>query len=199
MSAIDRIELFILKCAVIESSVISLKTYLEDRLDNPSNDDFVDLDISKYIKQFELDNQKQATRMARYYRIFYMLENDIRSLIADTLEATHGTQWWNKTIPQSVQEEAKKNRDREENAGITSRSDVEIDYITFGQLGDIIKANWNDFAGIMTNQSAVIRVLSALNMLRGTIAHCGVLADDEVDRLKLAIKDWFRVLQGPKS
>jgi len=65
------------------------------------------------------------------------------------------------------------------------------------QLGDIIRENWSDFAGMLSNPSAVARVLSGLNMLRGTIAHCGVLADDEVDRLKLAIRDWFRVLEGP--
>lgn len=199
MNALDRVELFVLKCAVIELSIISLKADFDTAVDISSENGFIELDALKYIKQFDLDNQKRATQMAKYYRIFYMLENDIRSLISDTLESVHGPTWWSKTVPQAVQEEAKKNREREENAGITSRSDMEIDYITFGQLGDIIKANWNDFAGIMTNQPAVIRVLSALNMLRGTIAHCGVLADDEVDRLKLSIKDWFRVLQGPKS
>jgi hypothetical protein len=38
----------------------------------------------------------------------------------------------------------------------------------------------------------------SLNTLRGPIAHCGLLAEDEVDRLKLSVKDWFRLLEGPK-
>ena len=88
---------------------------------------------------------------------------------------------------------------REAQAAVSIRSEDDIDYTTFGQLGDIIRENWSDFAGMLSNQSAVSRVLSALNMLRGTIAHCGVLAEDEVDRLKLAIRDWFRVLEGPKG
>jgi hypothetical protein len=102
-------------------------------------------------------------------------------------------------VSQGVKDEVKKNRGREAQAGVTLRSDDEIDYTTFGQLGDIIRENWIDFAGMLSNQSAVNRVFSALNMLRGTIAHCGVLAEDEVDRLKLAIRDWFRVLEGPKA
>ena len=78
------------------------------------------------------------------------------------------------------------------------RSEDDIDYTTFGQLGDE-GANWSDFAGMLSNQSAVSRVTTALNMLRGTIAHCGVLAEDEVGRLKRAFRDWFRVLEGPKG
>lgn len=77
------------------------------------------------------------------------------------------------------------------------RSTNDIDYITFGQLGEIIKSNWDAFAGMLSNQSALNRVIYSLNMSRGAIAHCGLLADDEIDRLKLNVKDWFRVLAGP--
>jgi hypothetical protein len=136
--------------------------------------------------------------MGHYYQIFYMLENDIRRLISETLDGAHGPDWWETCVPDSVKQEADRNRERETQAGVSLRSDDEIDYITFGQLGDIIRTNWSGFAGILSNQSAVSRVLSGLNMLRGTIAHCGMLAEDEVDRLKLAIRDWFRVLEGPK-
>jgi len=118
---------------------------------------------------------------------------------SDHMEAAHGAKWWETNVPPGVLEEVRKNREREAQAAVSVRSEDDIDYTTFGQLGDIIRANWSDFAGMLSNQSAVSRVMSALNMLRGTIAHCGVLAEDEVDRLKLAIRDWFRVLEGPKA
>lgn len=104
-----------------------------------------------------------------------------------------------KRVPQGVLDEVKKNRTREAQAAVSIRSEDDIDYTTFGQLVDIILENWSDFAGMLSDQSAVSRILCALNMLRGTIAHCGVLAEDEVDWLKLAIRDWFRVLEGPKG
>jgi thiamine pyrophosphate-dependent acetolactate synthase large subunit-like protein len=193
----DTIELFILKCAVIEGSLD--RTTLDNNHDLNLGGDIFDEKIDIYIRQFQISNQNNATKMARYYRVFYMLENDIRSFISEAMESAHGSDWWTAHAPQAVREEATRNRAREEAAGISSRSDSEIDYITFGQLYDIIKDNWTVFAGMFSNQAAVNRVLSGLNMLRGTIAHCGVLADDEVDRLKLAIKDWFRVIRGPQS
>lgn len=191
------VELFILKCAAIQSGVNA-----ENIAANPDYarglDDWED-NLEPFIRQFELTNRRNAVKMSRYYELFYLLENDIRRLIIETMEASHGKGWWDTRVPQGVLDEVKKNQAREAQAAMTPRSDDKIDYTTFGQLGDIIRENWTDFAGMLSNQSAVGRVLSGLNMLRGTIAHCGVLADDEVDRLKLAIRDWFRVLEGPKN
>lgn len=192
------VELFVLKCAVIEAGLrATLEEYGEGvaaRRDLARDDQ-----LEPFIKQFELANRQNAARMSRYYEIFYMLENDIRRLISETMEAAHGPDWWNTHVSQGVLDEVKKNRSREAQAAVSIRSEDDLDYTTFGQLGDIIRENWADFAGMLSNQSAVSRVLSGLNMLRGTIAHCGVLAEDEVDRLKLAIRDWFRVLEGPKA
>ncbi len=191
------IELFIMKCAVLELSARSLNATSTDTTSESDNEN-VDR-ITPYLRQFAASNRNNASRMARYYEIFYMLENDIRDLISSTLESAHGRDWWNLKISAHIKEEAKKNREREQQAGVSIRSDEDIDYTTFGQLSDIISENWSDFAGMFTELRAVKRVLSGLNMLRGTIAHCGVLAEDEVDRLFLSIKDWFRVLQSPRS
>jgi hypothetical protein len=128
-----------------------------------------------------------------------MLENDIRRLIDDTLsEDNKGPDWWDKYAPDTAKAEYKSNLQREQEAGFTPRSDNPLDYVTFGQLGDIIRTNYTLFGGILSNQKAMGRVMYSLNNLRGPIAHCGVLAEDEVDRLKLTVKDWFRLLEGPK-
>ncbi len=195
---VHTVELFVLKCAVIETS---LRATLAEFREVESNalDQADDEQLEPFIKQFDIANRQNAARMSRYYKIFYLLENDIRRLIVDTMEAAYGASWWDAKVPPGVLEEVRKNRERETQAAVSVRSDDDIDYTTFGQLGDIIRANWPDFAGMLSNQSAVSRVMAALNMLRGTIAHCGILADDEVDRLKLAIRDWFRVLEGPKG
>jgi hypothetical protein len=194
----SQIELFVLKCAVIENELrVSLADYREPSFSRAEG--LFDEKIDQFIKQFELSNRTNAAKMAQYYQIFYMLENDMRRLIVETLETAHGADWWNARVSDAVKQEVTKNKNREVQAGVSLRSDDEIDYTTFGQLGDIIRENWADFAGMLSNQSAVARVFSALNMLRGTIAHCGVLAEDEVDRLILGIRDWFRVLEGPQA
>jgi hypothetical protein len=196
MTSVDRIELFVIKCAAIESNLRKLLSEFDETAFSKAE---ADNSISDYVKQFDIENRLRAKKMAQYYELFYMLENDIRRIIAETLEEVHGPKWWDICVEQPIKDEVEKNKKREADAGISLRSSADIDYTTFGQLGEIIKKNWADFAGMLSNQSALSRVIFQLNMLRAAIAHCGILADDEVDRLKLTIKDWFRVLAGPRT
>lgn len=194
MNSSDQIELFILKCAALKLAVQPHATSAP-----ASKDVAVDeTAVRQSVSQFSHEVRENADRMSEYYKLFYMLENDIRRLIVDTMVESYGNDWWSSKAPNSAKDECKYNQQREAEAGVTSRSDNEIDYVSFGQLGDIIRHNWALFGGILSNQKAMNRVMFSLNTLRGPIAHCGLLAEDEVDRLKLTVKDWFRLLEGPK-
>ena len=37
------------------------------------------------------------------------------------------------------------------------------------------------------------QILSQFNKIRNTVAHICELNDDEITRLKLSVKDWFRI------
>ncbi|MGJ3264546.1 MAG: Swt1 family HEPN domain-containing protein [Salinarimonas sp.] len=150
--------------------------------------------LSGYMPQFAPDLRTKAAAMSAYYEIFYLLENHIRMMIVDVLRDAAGPDWWDASAPQSVKDSAKHNRQRELDHGISQRSIDEIDYITFGELGEIIRFNWDNFGGIFQSRKGVEKVMSSLNLLRGTIAHCGMLSDDEVLRLKLTVRDWFRLM-----
>lgn len=191
----DILELFILKCATTKLAVERAHPIKRQAYQSSEQE----AQIRSSIEQFSAEVRDNAELMAEFYKLFYMLENDIRKLIDDTLAEAHGgPDWWNKFVPNSAKEECRLNQLREAEFGVTSRSDRELDYITFGQLGEIIRHNWTLFGGIISNQKALGRVMHALNNLRGPIAHCGFLAEDEVERLKLTVKDWFRLLEGPK-
>lgn len=195
MSFDDKIELFVLKSASVRQAV-------DDSMPSRAAvhalaDD--DATIKAAVTQFSSEVRDNAVLMAEHYKLFYMLENEIRRLIDDTLTEEHdSSDWWDRFAPNTAKEECRTNMQREQEAGFTPRSDNPLDYITFGQLGDIIRTNWTLFGGILSNQKALGRVMYSLNNLRGPIAHCGILAEDEVDRLKLTVKDWFRLLEGPK-
>ena len=77
---------------------------------------------------------------------------------------------------------------------MTQRSEFQIDYTTFGELSMIITSNWDLFGTIFTSRRAVEKIMSILNNLRGPIAHCCPMAEDEIVRLQLAVKDWFRII-----
>lgn len=147
-----------------------------------------------YYPQFELEVRKEAKEMAKHYEIFYCLEKSIRDLLSTTLEAT-GETWWNDKVPQNVKDEVKKRIQREKDSGVTVRSDEPIDFTTFGELGEIIKSNWVIFQTIFNSIKAVENVMSQLNTLRGPIAHCSKLAEDEVLRLQITVRAWFRLME----
>lgn len=148
-----------------------------------------------YYPQFEQSVRSEASEMARHYELFYCLEKSIRKLIAETLQESDGAGWWDKgRIPAAIVSDVNSNIQREVDSGVTRRSDAAIDYTTFGQLSGIITSNWDLFGSIFTSRRAVEKVMASLNTLRGPIAHCCPLADDEIVRLRLAVKDWFRMI-----
>jgi hypothetical protein len=146
----------------------------------------------EFYPQFSIKLREEADAMARHYAIFYCLENSIRELITARLQELHGEHWWDTAVPQFVRDNSKKNRDRELASGVTVRSEFMIDYSTFGELGEILKANSETFGDMLRDIGAVQRILANLNTLRGPIAHCKALVGDEVVRLHLGLSDWFR-------
>jgi hypothetical protein len=145
-----------------------------------------------YYPQIESAIRAEAAEMAPHYEVFYSLETTIRRLVKDQLQ-TAQEDWWDERVPEQIRKDTKKRQQRDVETGFTPRSDDAVDYLTFGELSDIIKANWDVFGAVFSNVKAVERVMANLNTLRGPIAHCSPLAEDEVVRLRLAVRDWFRL------
>ena len=135
--------------------------------------------------------------MAKHYEVFYCLEKSIRALVSNTLEtAEKAEHWWVLSrVPANVKTEVESRIQREVDTGMTRRSSDELDYTTFGELGVIITSNWDVFGGLFSSKKAVEKVMASLNSLRGPIAHCSPLAEDEVLRLQLTLRDWFRLME----
>ncbi len=158
-----------------------------------------DVKESEYYPQFEHAVRKEAARMASYYEVFYCLEKSIRRLIAEQM-ADDTEDWWaSGKITATIHTEVKKRMKSEIDAGVTQRSTDKLDYTTFGELSVIITSNWDVFGSVFTSQKAVERVLYSLNTLRGPIAHCSEISDDEALRLRLAVRDWFRIMGSNKA
>jgi hypothetical protein len=150
-----------------------------------------------YYPQFEAAVRKEAASMAKHYEVFYSLEKSIRALVSETIETAEKTEhWWTSPrVPSTVKSEVESRIQREVDTGMTRRSSDELDYTTFGELSVIITSNWDVFGGLFTSKKAVGKVMASLNSLRGPIAHCSPLAEDEVLRLQLTLRDWFRLME----
>jgi hypothetical protein len=73
------------------------------------------------------------------------------------------------------------------------RSEDPLCYTNFGELIDILNANWADFSDTLRSQKAMQQILSQFNQIRNIIAHSCDLNEDEITRCKLLVKDWLRI------
>lgn len=186
-------ELFVFKSAAIKADLERVAN--EQNLVKAASDveRATDALIAPHLSGIDYPIQAAAERMAEFYKIFYMLENDMRQFVASVLEELYGSEWWTKKVPADVQRYAKSNKEKESREGLPPRSKSPLDYLSFGHLSEVIKYNWDVFAGLFPNCEVerLEKVANRLNMARGPIAHCGYLPEDEVVRLKLAIRDWY--------
>jgi hypothetical protein len=149
-----------------------------------------------YYPQIETAIRAEAAAMAPHYEVFYSLEKTIRRFVRDSIEAEEGTDWWDTaSVPPKIKTDVEDRKKREIDTGMTPRSDDPLDFTTFGELGEIIKTHWEIFGSVFSSQKAVERVMGMLNSLRGPVAHCSPLAEDEVLRLQLSVRDWFRLME----
>jgi len=113
-----------------------------------------------YYPQFTQYFRQEAAEMGKHYELFYCLEKSIRRLIADTLESAHGENWWDTTVREEIKNNVKVNIKKEIDSGVTLRSEEEIDYTTFGELGEIVRENWNDFP-MFSSQKAFSKIMTS--------------------------------------
>lgn len=150
---------------------------------------------AEYYPQFEQSVRNEAAEMSNHYELFYCLEQSIRKLITEILKEAEPTSWWESgRVPAQIVKDVKDRIQKETDSGITIRSEASIDYTTFGELSVIIASNWDLFGAVFSSRRAVEKVMNNLNVLRGPIAHCCPISEDEIDRLRLAVKDWFRLI-----
>ena len=188
----DQVKLFGLSTLALERDLDRLEHALSLDLGRGQSDEDKDED---YYPQFAQALRGEAASMSEHYEVFYCLEASIRRLVAETLEGAYGTAWWDTTVPQAIRDNAKANMQRELDSGVTLRSEHDIDYTTFGELGEIVRTNWSSFDALFASQKAFTKIMTSLNMLRGPIAHCCPLAADEILRLRLTVKEWFRLME----
>lgn len=190
-SVADAVKLFGITNQMIEHSLDQVeREHAVDLQRDVGTSDDID---EAYYPQIESSIRAEAAAMAPHYEVFYSLEKTIRRTVRDQMQGAHGDDWWNEKVLPNLVSAAKKRQEDEARKGFTPRSADPLDFLTFGELGEIIKSNWDDFGALFATKAAVERVLADLNTLRGPIAHCSPLAEDEVLRLRLAVRDWFRL------
>ena len=192
MNTEERIKLFGMSHQLVERELDKIEENMNLELSR-DDESAVEIDDAFY-PQFDEIIRREASSMASHYELFYCLEKSIRSIISDILQDKHGLHWWDTHVPESVKKEVNQNMQREVDQAVAARSSLEIDYTTFGQLGEIVRNNWADFGDTFNSKKAFNKVMTSLNVLRGPIAHCCPLPASEIVRLQTTVEDWFRLM-----
>lgn len=193
MNRLDKIKLFSLANSLAEHQLDKIEKELDLNLGRVPKEEIQRKD---YYLQFDSEFRKEAKSMAENYEIFYCLEKSIRKLISELMEENYGENWWEDNVKEAIRNNVDSNIKRDEDSGFTIRSENKIDYTTFGELSQIVTTNWAAFENLFKRgQRSFQRIMTNLNQLRGPIAHCSPLAEDEIVRLELTVKDWFRLME----
>lgn len=188
----SKIRLFTLANSLAENDLDTIEA--SNNLDL-GRKEFIETKRKDYYLQFSADFRKEAKKMAEHYEVFYCLERSIRALVVQLMKEKFGDNWWDLKVPQAIRTNVDNNMAREAESGFTQRSEMKIDYTTFGELSQIVSGNWIAFDDLFKNPRAFQKIMTSLNLLRGPIAHCCELAEDEIIRLEITVKDWFRLME----
>lgn len=189
---LSKVKLFCLTNSLIENQLDQFEAVTGSDLGRQEKTETKEKD---FYLQFESEFRKEAKAMSKHYEVFYCLEKSIRRQVMLLMKEKYGENWWADRVDEEIKKNAEKNIQKEEDSGFTIRSLEKIDYTTFGELGQIVTKNWEAFEDLFKRGSrAFAKIMTNLNQLRGPIAHCSPLAEDEIVRLELTVKDWFRLM-----
>lgn len=193
MSNLDKIKLFSIANSITEYHLDNIEEMYGLELQREPKEE---IQKKEYYLQFAFDFRKEAKLMAEHYEVFYCLEKSIRALILELMNEKYGENWWDEKVSEPIKANVKSNIKRDEDSGFTIRSEEKIDYTTFGELSQIVSSNWEAFDELFKRgQKSFQRIMTNLNQLRGPIAHCSSFTEDEIVRLELTVKDWFRLME----
>ncbi len=150
--------------------------------------------LSEALSPFGVARRNQAIEMGRLYIVLHCFENELRTLIRETLAEKDGADWADK-----LPARAKKNaEDRQQGAFADSwlegeKSDI-LGFVDFGHLATIIIEKWSFFEDIIPSQHWVKQRMDELEKARHFIAHSRVLLPSEFQRIYMYVADWNRVI-----
>ncbi len=157
-----------------------------------NSEDFVS--ISRVVEaDFSPRVWHDAVSMSSVYSAIYCIENTLRNFIVERMSERYGIGWWNEKVPQKIRSAVNSLKKQEEkNKYHSNRSSGEIGYTMFGNLGQIIIANWDDFSDIIPSQAWLTSRMDDLEMSRNIIMHTGILPVDEIERIESIVRDLLR-------
>lgn len=148
------------------------------------------------LAPFGVSRRNEALEMARLYAVLHAFENEVRSLVKETLdEAIKGDWWPTDAIPKKVRDNAEsRQKTALKDSWLEGAKTERLEYVDFGDLAAIIIANWNFFSDIIPSQEWLKQRMTELEKCRNFVAHHRLLLPSEFQRTYMYISDWNKVV-----
>lgn len=185
----ERLKQFVFNGILVQDSLTHLESAGISVRGAAATPPVIKVDESEFSPRIVYD----AGKMSSVFTAFFCLENAVRELITERLLERKGVEWWDRVVPTKIRTAVEKLKEKEsKNRYHTQRSIAMIGYTMFGNLGQIIIANWDDFSDLFPDQAWVTSRFNDLEMSRNIIMHTGVLPQIEVERIESIVRDWIR-------
>lgn len=144
------------------------------------------------LASFGVQRRNQALEMARLYAVLHAFENEVRSLIRDTLEEQVGSDWWEgAAVPANVRRMAEsRQKEAQKDSWLEGAKADKLEFVDFGDLSAIIVQNWEYFRMIIPNQEWIRQRMNELEKARHYVAHNRMLLPGEFQRIYMYVSDW---------
>jgi hypothetical protein len=136
----------------------------------------------------------RAVRAAEVYKLFFMFENHLREFVVEELSKDAAAVWWDK-VPQDVQQEvAKLEATEEAKSWMALGSRDKSALLTYPQLIKIIEHNWKSVFEELVRDRGLMNAVRNIAHLRNTICHMTEIPEEEAERVRQTMRDWFRIV-----
>ena len=141
------------------------------------------------------DKVRRASIASEGYKLFFVFEEYLREMIVDVLSKDKGGKTWWDFAPPDVKEEVTKLEQLEEvKSWMALGSRDKSALMTLPQLLKAIEVAWKEGFDDLIRDKALIQQARVMGHLRNTLCHMGAISDEETDRIKQTMRDWFRIV-----
>jgi len=152
--------------------------------------------VLEALAPFGVKRRNDALEMARLYAVLHAFENEIRSLIRDTLDEKLEANWWDTAaVPAGTKKSAEtRQKIAERDSWLEGAKGDRLEFVDFGDLSAIILHNWECFKDLGPGQDWIKQRMTELEKARNFIAHNRMLLPSEFQRIYMYISDWNKVI-----
>ena len=138
---------------------------------------------------------RRAVDAAEAYKLFFVFESYLREMVVEVLSKEGSVpDWWEK-VPGDVKLEVAKLEAAEETKSWMSLDTRDKSALmTLPQLLKVIDENWKEGFVDLIRDKNLIQQARVLGHLRNTICHMTTIPQEELERIKQTMRDWFRIV-----